>query len=415
MFVPELEVGSSSTPASSGAGGSSAPAPASSSSATPAAAAAPAPKSTGLDRLREKIKVATEAKPGSEGTKETSAAKVANPAGTTTTPPAAKVENPPGTTTTPPGEGAAAVVDGGEAKEWTPNWKFKVMDKEHEIPEWVRKSAENPEHEKYLREIHEKALGLDVVKPRLVESQKQLKKVVPELQQFQASKQELINHYKRGDFDSFFKSIGVTEEKVLQWAVGKAQLHQMPEDQRMIHEQATAADRRAYALEQELARVNGQNEATATQARKQEFQVELAKPDVVALSKAFDEAAGTPNAFINEVIEIGSAAWNRDQTVLTPAQAVQMAVAKYGKFIKPTAAATADPTPPAASSDPGLIPPAPAPGARAPNGQFATKPGSQTVPTLPNAGSKSGSPVGGGKKIRSIEDIKNYRKEHYGS
>lgn len=385
---------------------SSAPAPSSTPTSTPAPSSQPAAnpspqapqsnqatKPTGLDRLRQH-----QPEPKAEP-------KVTNPAEPKT--PAAGTTSDPAPT---PGQ-----TDAVQKPAWTPNWKYKVMDKEHEIPEWMRAAAQSPEHEKSLRELHEKAMGLDVVKPRLVESQQQLKKLMPEYQKLEASRTELVNHYRRGDMDSFLQALGIPEEKMLQWAVKKAQLYQMPPEQRQVHEANSAAERRAYQLEQQLQQANHQNATHATTERQQGLQVELARPDITDFAKRFDEAAGKPQAFIREVIAAGEAAYNRDRTDLTPAQAVQVVMAKYGAFMKgqqPSQVADPGSLPQEGAQEPGLIPPQPAPGAKPQ--AFATKPTGQQAPTLPNVAAKTGSPVGG-PKARSIEDLRRIRKERFGA
>jgi hypothetical protein len=69
-----------------------------------------------------------------------------------------------------------AVEGGGDSipPVYTPNTKFKVMDKEHEFDAWLAPHIKDAETEKKAKELYEKAYGLDYVKPKYEASQKEL-------------------------------------------------------------------------------------------------------------------------------------------------------------------------------------------------------------------------------------------------
>jgi hypothetical protein len=404
MFEPSSQPTTTTTPSPSAPAPSSAPAPQSTPAPSPAPSqnAAPksdAPKPTGIDRLKQKAREFDPAK--------------ATPASPTPgEPPKAA---PAGDAVIP-----AADTDAGKPAEAPKarDWKFKAFGKEHEVPEWMRGMAQTEEQAKELKQLHERALGTEAYRQRSEQSETQLKKVMPEYQKLEASRTELVNHFRRGDLDAFFNTLGVAEEKVLQWAVKKAELYQMPPEQRKVHEDRAAADRRAYQLEQELTSTRSQQANDSASQMQQSLHLELAKPEVAEIAKFVNESSRKPDTFIREVIEAGESHWYRTKQVLTPAQAVQAVMARYAGFRsapQPQAGAGAeDPgTPGQPAAQPGLIPPAPAPGAKPQ--AFATKPASgQQAPTLPNVAAKTGSPVGS-PKARSIDDLKRIRKERFGA
>ena len=51
------------------------------------------------------------------------------------------------------------------------------MDKEHEVPEFLRGVVKDAATEKQVRELVEKAIGLDYVKPKLEQTRQQLNTV----------------------------------------------------------------------------------------------------------------------------------------------------------------------------------------------------------------------------------------------
>ena len=81
------------------------------------------------------------------------------------------------------------VIDGkGDEKgekepEWSPNLKVKVMDEEHDLPEWV-KGAITKENESEVRDIFEKALGLPHLKTKNQDLLKSKEQVSAEFEEF---------------------------------------------------------------------------------------------------------------------------------------------------------------------------------------------------------------------------------------
>src|SRR5688572_23823320 len=51
-----------------------------------------------------------------------------------------------------------------QTQQYTPNFKFKVLDKEHEIEERFRKLIKDADSEKMIRELHEKSFGIEAIK-----------------------------------------------------------------------------------------------------------------------------------------------------------------------------------------------------------------------------------------------------------
>lgn len=301
------------------------------------------------------------------------------------------------TQTAPPtgGDPAAPAVPA-----WTPNFKFKVMDKEHEIDEFVRGAIKDQDTEKKVKELYEKAYGLDVVKPRFQETRERFKQLNEAHTSVMAGIQELRETYSRGDFDSFFKKLNIPQEKVLQWIIDKAQYNELPPEQRQVLDARKNAEQEAWDLRKQNQTLEQQYEEAATQARERALQVELVRPDIKAFSEAFDAKGfknreGKPVSFLDAVIETGEYAWYASQgkVDLSPEQAIQEVMARWGAAVQP---AQAQP-----KADPQLIPVNGAAG-----GQGA--PASQTpraTSTIPNVAGRQTSSVAKSKP-KSIEDLK---------
>lgn len=301
----------------------------------------------------------------------------------------------------PPGDGGEAALGGitGEPApvQFAPNFKVKVMDQEYEIPENFRGLMKDADSEKQVREIFEKAHGLDVVKPRLQAIREKHQQLEMQHAGLVGDISELKEFYRAGDFESFFQKLNIPEEKILNWLVEKAKYSELPADQRQVYERQRQAELEARQLRKELTETQQTSQQIASQVKRQLLQVALARPDVSEFATAFDSRpGGKPGDFVNEVINRGELAWYTRQEDLLPDQAVQQVMSMYAGFTPKAAQAPAAPAAPAPQAQ--AAAPAPAPAAQKP------KP-----PVIPNVAGRSN--AGGAKsKPRSIEDLKNLQK-----
>lgn len=278
-----------------------------------------------------------------------------------------------------------------ETPPFTPNYKFKVMDKEHEIAEHFRSIIKDPDTEKMVRELHEKAYGLDVVKPRFNDLREKHKTVEQEVKSYKENLGELREHYQRGDFDSFFQKLNIPQEKVFQWVLDKAQYNELPPEQRQVLDAKRSAEQRALALEKEKAQTQSKYEDALVQAKARDLQVALEKDDVRQFSEAFDEKYGN-GKFLESVIERGELAWytSKGKIELTPEQAIHEVLSRYQGLVQPKTA------------QPAMIP---VNGTNQSGQAPAQAPVASKAPTLPNIGGRQSSSVSKSKP-KSIDDLK---------
>ena len=292
----------------------------------------------------------------------------------------------------------AATTETPEVPVYNPNYKFKVMDKEHEIAEHFRGIIKDAESEKMVRELHEKAYGLDVVKPRFNDLREKFKGVEQEARTYKEGINELREHYTRGDFDSFFQKLNIPQEKVLQWVLDKAQYNELPPEQRQVLDAKRSAEQRAIQLEKQNHTVQQKYEDALVQAKARDLQVALERDDVRQFSESFDARAGKPGSFLEEVINRGELAWytSKGKVELSPEQAIQEVLTRYQGLVqhKPAQA----PMIPVNGN-------APAANGHAPQAPTATK-----TPTIPNIGGRQSSSVSKAKP-RSLDDLKDLYKK----
>jgi hypothetical protein len=214
------------------------------------------------------------------------------------------------------------------------------MDKEHEFDEFVRGSIKDADTEKKIRELYEKAHGLDFVKPRFNEVREKYKQVNEQHASVMQGIQDLRETYGRGDFEAFFQKLNIPTEKVLQWVLDKAQYNELPPEQRKLLDDKRAAENEVHQLRKQTMTLEQQHEEQVTQAKGYALQVSLERPDIKSFSTTFDSmgirnAQGQPISFRDAVCEVGEYAWyaSKGKVDLSPEQAIQEVMARYSGIV----------------------------------------------------------------------------------
>jgi hypothetical protein len=288
--------------------------------------------------------------------------------------------------------GAAPVVP----PVFAPNLKFKVLDKEHEIDPLFAGIIKDADTEKKVKELFEKAYGLDSVKvDRQMLKEKIEKHYAPlekSYQGVQKSIQQIDTMIEQGDYDNFFNALQIPEQKILQWAVKKAQLMNLTPQEQEAYNQQVQERNQLYQLQQQNADFQEQLFQTQVQARAAQLSQELSKPEVLNAMSSFDTRAGVPGAFRNEVIKRGQ--FYAHQGVDAPVEQVVKEVLQLVGQVVPQAPGPQQP----ADNSAGM-------GGQAPQGQAPTpKP-----PVIPNVGGQGTSPAK--RVVRSLDDIRALAKQ----
>lgn len=259
----------------------------------------------------------------------------------------------------------------------------------------MRAAIKNEEAEKHLRKVFEKAYGMDDIKTRLDSTKERFQQVESSYTAVMSQITEAQQAYRKGDLDTFFDVVKVSPEKVLQWAVEKARLSQMPPEQQRAYEDKRSAEKRAYDLEKQTRSMNEQGMQGQLQLMNQMLDMVLERPEVNAAAQVFDTRKGKEGSFRALVAQVG--AWESQQTGkdLSPLEAVQKAIELIGGN--------------APAQQPGVAPlTAPATPATEPTNS------KKTMPNLANAGAKTNtSPAKA--KYKSIDDLKKRHQELAGA
>lgn len=311
------------------------------------------------------------------------------PAATTETTTPAQGSAPETTGGAPEGAAAAGGTPGAAAPQtppWAPNWKVKVQDKEHEIDEFLRPVVKSPAEEKRLRELYEKAYGLDHVKPKFETARTQLQDISQKFVSQNQAVTQVLSLRDRGEYGAFFEALNIPKEKIMKWVLDEINYQQLPVDQRHSVDQQRELRQRAFSLEEQNAQLQQQYERDIAQAREMALESALARPDVKSVQDAYDARAGKPGAFRMLVGMHGLTTWQQTKKDLSPDQAVQEVMQLLGGMPQSTA---------------------PAPQGQAPTPAAPVAPGKP--PVIPHVGGQSTSPVK--RSPRSIADLQRLAEE----
>lgn len=303
------------------------------------------------------------------------------------TPEAAVEEEPAEETEGEPGEE-------GEVAGFKPNTKFKVLDKEMEIPKEFQSLMKDPDSEKMVRELFEKANGLDGVKTKLNEIRSERNTLAQESQGLKSSIGKVRGIYQSAvqtgnwhKMDDFFEHLSIPQEHIMKYAIAKAQLAEMDPSQRQMVESRLMAERQAEMANESAGSLQNEMFQQSVDLKRLQFETTLARPDVQSMAESLDQKFGKTGLFEQEVIAAGESAWHNEKKNLSVQEAVSRVVKKYGLEAGTVAGDT--PNLPRGNSQLG-----------------AKKVIQRNAGTIPNInGSSSSSPLRSSNP-RSIEDLK---------
>lgn len=200
-----------------------------------------------------------------------------------------------------PGAGA---IDGTKPV-YTPNFKFKAADKEHEFDAVFKDAIKNEAQEKKLRELYEKATGLDHVKSERERFRSSYKDLESQHSVLNRGLDQLSTMLEKKDYQGFFNSLKIPEQEVLQYALSRVKYRELPPEQRQQMDQQYESQQRLVHLEQANEQLITGYQQQLVQHRANELDGYIGRPEVNQVASAYDTRAGRPGAFREEVIRRG--------------------------------------------------------------------------------------------------------------
>jgi len=235
--------------------------------------------------------------------------------------------------TSEPTEGAdpsASSEDSGDAGQggavvpppYQPNLTFRMRDPsshrqvEKKFDDWIHGVVKDPETEKKVRELHERAYGLDAVKSDRERISGELQQTKQQIQQQYQPVMETVQqvaHFRdQGNFDAVFKLIGIPQQEVFKWAYQFAT--SSPEARAQLEKNASAG-MEAYGAQHQMSRAQQDSIQQATDFKQRELGLLMRYDTQVSGAAAdFDDHHGN-GAFIEQIKRTGDYYWRMGQDI----------------------------------------------------------------------------------------------------
>jgi hypothetical protein len=188
---------------------------------------------------------------------------------------------------------------------YTPNFKFKVHGQEKEFDEWLKPIIKDAQLEKQVRQLYEKAYGLDYIKADREKFRNELDGVRTEHTSLKKNIEQLSGMVQKGDFRSFFEALKIPERSIFEYVKQRIDFLQKPEHEQTAFEKARAAEMAAESYQQRMQEMQQTYTTQATQQRTMELETYLSDPQLKNVADTFDQRMGKPGAFRNAVVQRG--------------------------------------------------------------------------------------------------------------
>jgi len=206
---------------------------------------------------------------------------------------------------TPAASAAPAEATAPPADIYTPSFKFKVKDKELDFDEYIKPVIKDKETESKVKDLYEKAYGLDEVKADRQGLKERVKEWEGKYNGVESSLKTLGAFVQKKDFRSFFDILSIPKQDIINYALEELKYQELPPEQRaMIDSQR----QREYEYQAQLS----QNQSLQTQMQQivlqqttSELDQAFANPEVTSVANAYDTRLGKPGALRGEVIRRG--------------------------------------------------------------------------------------------------------------
>lgn len=275
---------------------------------------------------------------------------------------------------------------------FAPEFKYRADGKDMEVPEYLRPLMKDKDSQEQIVKMLMKHDAFDTVSTRRDQFRTERDQERQEKQKYVGAIENMRQHVQRNDIDGFLKLCELPEETILKWATEKAKYYMGDESYRQQVDQQTRQRQDSWQKEALVSDTQTKYQELEVRQLQTEFNYEMIKPEVSSFSTAFDQMAGKPGAFIEEVKNRGELAYLRERKTIAPGEVIQAIMKQYGNITQVAQQSQA------AKSN-------------SPASKVVVKTSSK-VATIPTVKGSSASPTKEG--FTSLDAIRKYRKEAYG-
>lgn len=192
-----------------------------------------------------------------------------------------------------------------------------------EFDEFLRGAIKEEAHEKKLRELYEKAYGIDFVKQHRDKIRTEYQEYRKQWDPIETELKQLGLYVKNQDVFGALQAIGFNQETLLNAARERVEYLQMPAEQRMKLDAQAQERNRLYALEMENQQLKQQYSETAIQGLHTQFVQTMERNDVKGFAEQYEARTGKPGSFQDQVIRYGDYLEKTQGKVFPPEYVVQ--------------------------------------------------------------------------------------------
>lgn len=309
------------------------------------------------------------------------------------------------------GDDAAEQVEEGELGEevvqddgvFTPSLKFKAFGKDHDIPEMFHSLIKDPESQRQVHELFEKAQGMETYRTRLAAFNQEFEtKALPEIQ-FHRQTREMFNGLiQKGDIFGILGKMNIPEERVLQAVAQHVRIKQLPPEQRAQYEARAQAEKTAEQAESQAQQLAQRLAHVETQMISASIESTFARGDVQSVAQDFDGRVGKAGAFEAMVREYGGMQYAQGKNI-SPEQAVKAIMDRFGLSFSDAAQAGAPGARPAARQGTSAV--------TRPVGGQAQK---SATKIIPNIAARATANARSKPQVNNLEDLRKLRTQMRG-
>lgn len=274
-----------------------------------------------------------------------------------------------------------------EVPAYSPNYSYTVMDQQLEIPEQFRSIIKDADTEKLVREIFEKAEGLNYVKPKYESIKSEYESLKGQFDPIHKDLTLLGQLLQNKDLGSFFGAFQLTDEDIIKYAIDRMEYFQLPPEKRQMMDAQRQQGLDYYRLKQENEQYKTQQSQAELSNTYNELKSSLTSPYISPIAESFNARAGQPDAFEKAVISHAQAHFAMYKQDLSVPQAVESFIKTFG-----LAGMASQPSTLNAGAQVGANP-------------------AERKATLPKSGSGSMSPVK--EKVKSLADLRKLQEKAY--
>lgn len=225
---------------------------------------------------------------------------------------------------------AGILPDQEQAVAYTPNYKFKVMDEEKEVDEWLRPVISSPDIEKKVRELYEKAYGLDHVKPKYEGLKQSYQTLTGDYNNIAGDLKKIGGYIQNKDYGSFFNTFGIGDKELFEHAMQRMKYYELPPQERSLIDKQNLNNQRLVEYEMKLKNYEEEQQNYEIGQVSTALENTLRSPQINNIVTNFDTRAGQPGSFRNNVIAYADSQVRLTGRVMAPQEAVQSFINQFG-------------------------------------------------------------------------------------